>query len=203
MKLAYTLPLLVILTSCSNSGKQPNIEIEKFSDYKVNDNYTVGNWWHYAKRESELKKLSGNDFKNYFQQFASEIDTTSDTYYFLSVEKQDKDGSVLTFLRGYESCCIDLMQVNYDPNFKLTGKGVMASWGGDGGWGFHEVGKYINDSTYQKIWVEEETTIDTQDSSVYSIDSTIWTYKIGKNLNMEKINTEKHTFERVRKNNPS
>lgn len=202
MKLATILPFLVIIASCSPINKEPKLNKENFSDFKVNGNYQIGDWWHYEKRESELKKLSVSDYANYFQAYASEMDTINDTYYFFSIEKQDKEGCILTFLRSYESCCIDLVQVNYDSSFTTTGKGKMVSWGGDGGWGFHEVGEYVDDSTYRKTWVNEELTFENQDSSVYSVDSTIWLYRIDKNLNMHKIDTEQHSYERLVRNNP-
>ena len=80
---------------------------------------------------------------------------------------------VITLIEEYGYCCADLYLMTYDQDNKLIGKSKVASSVGDGSSGYEEYGKFISDSIYRLIRLEETTLRDDQDTIEYKIDSVV------------------------------
>ena len=87
--------------------------------------------------------------------------------------------------------------MTYDQDNKLIGKSKVASSVGDGSSGYEEYGKFISDSIYRLIRLEETTLRDDQDTIEYKIDSVVTQFSVDKNLNFEKLDEEKFQWNKI------
>lgn len=152
--------------------------------------------WYYGKREKELKKLSVDDVKKFFQGRETEKNPLENNYYFFSYQGFKGGFELVTLIDEHEQCFADLCLMVYDKNHKLLNKNVIGGTGGDGNYSYNSWGYFIGDSIYNLTYVGEDVVSETDDYSEYEIDSVIIKYSVGPDYSFKEF--DKREFKRKR-----
>jgi len=183
-------------TSIAEEGSD-FIDPEKFKVSRQ-DSFSLEDWY-YGARQDSLVILTKQEIEKYFQDsvLKNDLDKDRGFYYYFSVQENQKAKVVITIIEEYDYCCADLYLMTYDQNNKLIGKSKVASSVGDGGSGYEKYGKFISDSIYRLIRLEETTLRDDQDTMEYKIDSVVTRFSVDKNLNFIKLDEEKFQWNKI------
>lgn len=186
----------VVIEAAQTVSKPENSFVDK-SQFKVakQSSFSLVNWY-YGARQKKLVVMTADEVKKYFQDsnLKNNLDNNYGNYYFFSVQKTFPT-IVVTLIEEYDVCCADLLLMRYDSSNRLISKEKVAGTGGDGGWGYNEYGKFVSDSIYQLIRVDQETAMDEQDTIRLRIDSVVTQFQMSKDYRFAQ--KDKQAFERI------
>ncbi|WP_018476340.1 hypothetical protein [Pontibacter roseus] len=197
--LVATLAILLLL-GCNDSTpvadekedivlNAPQTKNASLSDYqnlfKYNnlDTFAIDSF-NWDTRIGKYKELDSTSFKLVWQDGKREfIGQGYDRDYLYSWQSRNPEFVEFTVLTQDESSYCDLLYyIIQNKEGKTIDKFLVATGCGDGGWSFQSSGRFISDSTYEAVAVEEEMVgFDQVDGSeLIEGDSTITHFTIGK-----------------------